>query len=164
MARSKKAGSLVNKTNGKFQLQQQLQSDSQAIVSDMEKLASMTPVHLPEQFPGGSSSCTMMPEQRYLTRTEFLAQYPKQQLVDQMSDLKPVAIRRLARRGGINRLSRKVIPEIRDLFQLWLQDITKYMVAFAEHAGKSTISLKHVVHAIKRSDNKTMLGFRGRQK
>jgi len=59
-------------------------------------------------------------------------------------------IRRLARRGGVKRLSASVYDEIRASMRTYLDKILGDCCAYLEHAGRKTVTVTDVVFALKR--------------
>ena len=70
------------------------------------------------------------------------------------------AIRRLARRGGVKRISGLVYDEARHVLRLFLENIIRDSVLYTEHAKRKTVTPLDVVFALKRS-GKTLYGFGG---
>ena len=60
-------------------------------------------------------------------------------------------IRRLARRGGIKRISDGIYNETRDFVDYFLNEVVKGAAIFAEHAKRKTITAMDVVLALKRN-------------
>lgn len=67
-------------------------------------------------------------------------------------------IRRLARRGGVKRISDSVYGEVRDFVDYFLNVVVKDAAVFAENAKRRTISAMDVVYALKRS-GRTIYGY-----
>lgn len=61
------------------------------------------------------------------------------------------SIKRMARRGGIKRISRLTFDEIRDVLRLWLTKRIHDSVTYMEHAGRKTVMVGDVVMALKRN-------------
>ncbi|ORY16759.1 histone-fold-containing protein [Clohesyomyces aquaticus] len=59
-------------------------------------------------------------------------------------------IRRLARRGGIKRISGLIYDEIRSVLRSRLEVIMKDVVAIVEHRGGKTVSVQDVVFTLNR--------------
>ena len=59
-------------------------------------------------------------------------------------------IRRLARRGGVKRISTGVYPCTRDILLGWLEGVVKDALIFMEHAKRQTVRASDVVYALKR--------------
>ena len=68
------------------------------------------------------------------------------------------AIRRLARRGGVKRISAGMYEETRDVLKSFLENIVKDSVTYTEHARRKTVTALDVVYALKRQ-GKTLYGF-----
>ena len=67
-------------------------------------------------------------------------------------------IRRLARRGGIRRISDGVYSEVRDFVDYFLTTVVKDSAIFAENARRKTITAMDVIYALKRS-GRSLLGY-----
>ncbi len=70
------------------------------------------------------------------------------------------AIRRLARRGGVKRISGLVYVETQGVLVTFLRKIVQDAVTYAEHAKRKTVTTMDVVYALKRS-GKSLYGFGG---
>lgn len=68
------------------------------------------------------------------------------------------AIRRLARRGGVKRISALVYDEIREVLRMFLQQIIKDAITYTDHAHRKTVTALDVVYALKRR-GRTLYGF-----
>ncbi|KAF7683476.1 Histone H4 [Astathelohania contejeani] len=64
------------------------------------------------------------------------------------------AIRRLARRGGVKRLSALCYAEINAIAKQFLNGIVRHSIVFADHANRKTIVSSDVLYAIKYSGKK----------
>lgn len=62
------------------------------------------------------------------------------------------AIRRLARRGGVKRISGFVYEDIRTDIGKFLDNIIQPTMIYASHANRSTITTSDVVRALKQRD------------
>ena len=60
------------------------------------------------------------------------------------------AIRRLARRGGVKRISSLVYDETRLVLRSFLESVIKDSIAYTEHAKRKTVTALDVVYALKR--------------
>ncbi|KAK3034407.1 hypothetical protein RJ639_033678 [Escallonia herrerae] len=67
-------------------------------------------------------------------------------------------IRRLARRGGVKRISGLVYEETKVVLKLFLEDVIRNAVVYTEHARRKTVSAMDVVYALKKL-GKTLYGF-----
>ena len=70
------------------------------------------------------------------------------------------AIRRLARRGGVKRISSLVYDETRVVFRAFLENVIRDSVTYTEHAKRKTVTALDVVYALKRQ-GRTLYGFGG---
>ena len=70
------------------------------------------------------------------------------------------AIRRLARRGGVKRISGLIYDEIRGVLRVFLRHTIKDAVTYTEHAKRKTVTAMDVVYALKRH-GRTLYGFGG---
>ena len=68
------------------------------------------------------------------------------------------AIRRLARRGGVKRISGMMYEETREVLKSFLKGVVKDSVTYTEHARRKTVTALDVVYALKRQ-GKTLYGF-----
>ena len=68
------------------------------------------------------------------------------------------AIRRLARRGGVKRISSQVYDETRSILQLYLEDVVRDAATYSEHSRRKTITALDVVYALKKK-GKTLFGY-----
>lgn len=60
------------------------------------------------------------------------------------------SIRRLARRGGVKRVSDGVYEEVRDFIEHFLSIIVKDIGVYTEHSKRKTVTPMDVVYAFKR--------------
>ena len=72
---------------------------------------------------------------------------------------KPV-IRRLARRGGVKRISGLIYEETRSVLKVFLENVIRNAITYTEHAKRKTVTAMDVVYALKRQ-GRTLYGFRG---
>ena len=70
------------------------------------------------------------------------------------------AVRRLARRGGVKRISGLVYDETNEMLKVFLKSIIEDAVVYAEHSRRKTLTHKDVIYALKRQ-GKTLYGFGG---
>jgi histone H4 len=70
------------------------------------------------------------------------------------------AIRRLARRGGVKRISSLVYEESRNVLKQFLENVIRDSVTYTEHAKRKTVTALDVVYALKRQ-GRTLYGFGG---
>ena len=79
---------------------------------------------------------------------------------DNIQGITKPAIRRLARRGGVKRLSGLIYDETRGVLKEFLEKIVRDAVQYTEHANRKTVSAMDVIYALKRH-GRTMYGFGG---
>jgi len=70
------------------------------------------------------------------------------------------AIRRLARRGGVKRISGQIYDETRGVLKVFLENVIRDAVTYTEHARRKTVTAMDVVYALKRQ-GRTLYGFGG---
>merc|ERR1712098_964621 len=70
------------------------------------------------------------------------------------------AIRRLARRGGVKRISSYIYEETRSVLRGFLENVIRDSVTYTEHARRKTVTALDVVYALKRQ-GRTLYGFGG---
>jgi len=68
------------------------------------------------------------------------------------------SIRRLARRGGVKRISGQLYEEVRGVLSAFVDKIVSGAVAHTELAKKTTVSATHVVQSLKR-EGKLLYGY-----
>lgn len=68
------------------------------------------------------------------------------------------ALRRLARRGGVKRISYHVYDYSRDVLKGFLQGVVRDAITYTEHAKRKTVTAMDVVYALKRQ-GRTLYGF-----
>ena len=81
-------------------------------------------------------------------------------LRDNIKGVTKPAIRRLARRGGVRRISGMIYEEVRGVLKVFLQNAIRDAVTYTEHAGRKTVTTMDVVYALKRQ-GRTLYGFGG---
>jgi histone H4 len=70
------------------------------------------------------------------------------------------AIRRLARRGGVKRISALVYEETRGVLKSFLENVIRDAITYTEHGRRKTVTVMDVVYALKRQ-GRTLYGFGG---
>lgn len=68
------------------------------------------------------------------------------------------AIRRLARRGGVKRISNLIYEETRNVLKSFLESVVRDSVTYTEHARRKTVTAMDVVYALKRQ-GRSLYGF-----
>jgi histone H4 len=68
------------------------------------------------------------------------------------------AIRRLARRGGVKRISGLIYEETRNVLKTFLENVVRDAVTYTEHARRKTVTALDVIYALKRQ-GRALYGF-----
>ena len=84
----------------------------------------------------------------------------RKMLRDNMNGISKPAIRRLARRGGVKRISGLIYEETRSVLKVFLENVIRDAVTYTEHARRKTVTAMDVVYALKRQ-GRTLYGFGG---
>uniref|UniRef100_A0A8C7JQ13 Histone H4 n=1 Tax=Oncorhynchus kisutch TaxID=8019 RepID=A0A8C7JQ13_ONCKI len=82
------------------------------------------------------------------------------QFPDNIQGITKPAIRRLARRGGVKRISGLIYEETRGVLKVFLENVIRDAVTYTEHAKRKTVTAIDVVYALKRQ-GRTLYGFGG---
>jgi histone H4 len=81
-------------------------------------------------------------------------------LRDNIQGITKPAIRRLARRGGVKRISGLIYEETRGVLKVFLEHVLRDAITYCEHARRKTVTAMDVVYALKRQ-GRTLYGFGG---
>ncbi|XP_074816120.1 histone H4 [Natator depressus] len=81
-------------------------------------------------------------------------------LHDNIQGITKPAIRRLARRGGVKRVSGLIYEETRGVLKVFLEHVIHDAVTYTEHAKRKTVTATDVVYTLKHQ-GRTLYGFRG---
>jgi histone H4 len=76
----------------------------------------------------------------------------------QIDGITKPTIRRLARRGGVKRISSLIYEDMRHVTKDFLQDVLKNALTFTEHDRRKTVTAMDVVRALKLS-GRPLYGF-----
>ena len=68
------------------------------------------------------------------------------------------AIRRLARRGGVKRISGTIYQESRGVLKTFLENVVRDAVTYCDYSKRKTVTALDVVYALKRQ-GRTIYGF-----
>ncbi|KAK3037799.1 hypothetical protein RJ639_031840 [Escallonia herrerae] len=68
-------------------------------------------------------------------------------------------IRRLARRGGAKRINGLIYEETKVVVKLFLEDVSRNVVVYTEHARRNTVSAMDMVYAFLKKLGKRLNGF-----
>ena len=79
-------------------------------------------------------------------------------LRDSVYGITKPAIRRLARRGGVKRISGLIYEETRGVLKKFLENLISDAVVYTVHANRKTVTSQDIVYALKRQ-GKTIYGF-----
>merc|ERR1719145_310677 len=79
-------------------------------------------------------------------------------LRDNIQGITKPAIRRLARRGGVKRISGLIYEETRGILKAFLENVIRDSVTYCDHARRKTVTALDVVYALKRQ-GRTIYGF-----
>jgi histone H4 len=79
-------------------------------------------------------------------------------LKDNILGVTKPAIRRLARRGGVKRISGGVYEQIREALLDFLRLVISDAITYVQHARRKTVIVMDVVYALKRQ-GRTLYGF-----
>ena len=84
-------------------------------------------------------------------------------LRDNIQGITKPAIRRLARRGGVKRISGLIYDETRSVLKLFLESVIRDSVTYTEHAKRKTVTSLDVIYALKRQ-GRTLYGVGQKRK
>ncbi|KAH8681297.1 histone-fold-containing protein [Xylariales sp. PMI_506] len=70
------------------------------------------------------------------------------------------SIRRLARRGGVKRISATIYDEVRNVLVKYLHEVLHDCVTYTDYRRAKTVTVTDVLHALKRQGN-PIYGFDG---
>merc|ERR1712000_24788 len=79
-------------------------------------------------------------------------------LRDNIQGITKPCIRRLARRGGVKRLSGFIYEEVRGCLKMFLEAVLRDAITYTEHGRRKTVSTVDVFYALKRR-GKHLYGF-----
>ncbi|KAH8173204.1 hypothetical protein LIA77_07459 [Sarocladium implicatum] len=79
-------------------------------------------------------------------------------LRDNIQGITKPDIRRLARRGGVKRISATIYNDARAALRSFLEKILEHCVVFVEHRGAKTITVSDVIYSL-RLHGRTLYGF-----
>ena len=81
-------------------------------------------------------------------------------LRDNIQGITKPAIRRLARKGGVKRISGLIYEETRGVLKVFLENVIRDAAMYTEHARRKTVTAMDIVYALKRQ-GRTLYGFGG---
>lgn len=71
-------------------------------------------------------------------------------LRDNIQGITKPAIRRLARRGGVKRISGLIYEETRSVLKTFLEGVVQDAIVYCEHARRKTVTALDIVYALRR--------------
>ncbi len=86
--------------------------------------------------------------------------YTKKSLKETILGITKPAIRRLARRGGVKRISSLIFEETRNIIRSFLENVIRDSVTYTDHGKRKTVTALDVVFALKRN-GRNLYGFGG---
>lgn len=81
-------------------------------------------------------------------------------LKDNIHGITKPAIRRIARRGGVKRISGLIYEDTRGVLKVFLENVIRDAVTYTNHARRKTVISMDVVYALKKQ-GRTIFGFGG---
>ena len=81
-------------------------------------------------------------------------------LRDNIQGITKPAIRLLARRSGVKRISGLIYEGTRSVLKVFLENVVRDAVTYTEHARRKTVTAMDVAYALKRQ-GRTLYGFGG---
>uniref|UniRef100_A0A3Q3X1K5 Histone H4 n=1 Tax=Mola mola TaxID=94237 RepID=A0A3Q3X1K5_MOLML len=78
-------------------------------------------------------------------------------LRDNIQGITKPAIRRLARRGRVKRISGLIYEEIRGVLKVFLENVIRDAVTYTEHAKRKAVTVMGVVYALKRLERNLLI-------
>jgi len=97
---------------------------------------------------------TKAPRARYAEKGNKLIRRP----ISRRNAITKPAVTRLARRGGVKRMSSLVTEEVHTVLRNFLENVLRDAVTYTEHSKRKTVSTMDVVYALKRN-GRTLYGF-----
>jgi histone H4 len=74
----------------------------------------------------------------------------KKVLRDNIRGITRGSIRRMARRGGVKRISSEIYEEVRRVLKAYVEDVVRSSTAYTEYARKKTVTASDVVNALRK--------------
>ena len=74
----------------------------------------------------------------------------RKSLKDNIRGITKPAIRRLARRGGVKRISGIMYDEVRSIMKGFVEGVVRDSVTYTEHSKRQTVQALDVVYALKK--------------
>nr|ACW65148.1 histone H4 [Leishmania donovani] len=74
----------------------------------------------------------------------------KKVLRDNIRGITRGSIRRMARCGGVKRISSEIYEEVRRVLKAYVEDVVRSSTAYTEYARKKTVTASDVVNALRK--------------
>ncbi|KAL4861382.1 histone H4 [Aspergillus spectabilis] len=78
--------------------------------------------------------------------------------LDNIQGITKPAIRRLARRGGVKRISANIYETTRAVLKTFLESVIRDAVIYSDHGRRKTVTSLDVIYALKRQ-GRSLYGF-----
>ena len=139
--------------------------DSLDDVTDMDDYATLVMMHKPKvakkaKGGAGKKAEAKKPAKKAEAVRPKGAKRHRKILRENLQGITKPAIRRLARRGGVKRISGLIYEETRGTLKVFLENIIRDAVTYTEHARRKTVTAMDIVYALKRH-NHPLYGFGG---
>ena len=134
----------------------EVQQDENVVMDDTPKSSTVVPSETPGEALSGMGQGKMYRGGKGLGKGKMGRQ--KKPLRDNIEGITKPAIRRLARRGGVKRISGLIYDDVRDVLKEFLTTVIKNAVNYTDHARRKTVTTNDVVYALKR-EGKTLYGY-----
>ena len=82
----------------------------------------------------------------------------KKTVAGNVASISKGSIRRLARRGGVKRISASIYEDARAVMKNFVESVVRDATAYTEHAKRRTVMAVDVVHAL-RSKGRMLYGY-----
>ena len=92
------------------------------------------------------------------TGKSFGVKRAKRESRDVILGITKPAIRRLARRGGVKRISALIYDETRSVIRSFLENVIRDAIVYSDHARRKTVTAMDVVYSLKRQ-GRCLYGF-----
>lgn len=87
---------------------------------------------------------------------KFGARRHRKVLRDNIQGVTNAAIRKLARRGGVKRMSGAIYEETREALKAFLEPVIRKSIVYMEHANRKTVTIRDVISALKQEAGVTL--------
>ena len=81
---------------------------------------------------------------------KYKSKMKKRTIIKQKIGISNRAIRRLARRGGVKRISQLIYEDTREILRAFLENVLKDTIVYTEHEKRKTVTSSDIVYALKR--------------